>query len=196
MDIQYLKGVGTRRAALLGSELGISTIDDLIHFFPTRYIDRSTIVRIADIVPDAAYVQIRARVVSREEKPKRLSVWVEDESGRLELVFFKGIKYLSSKLVPGAEFVFFGKPSTFNSVINIVHPEIDAPTDEGRSGTMTGVYPSTEKLKNAGVTGKVMNKIMEAALNTALPQMQETLPDYVIKGRKLVPIQYALRNIH
>ena len=196
MDIQYLKGVGAKRAALLGSELGIATIDDLIHFFPTRYIDRSTIVRIADIVPDAAYVQIRGRVVSREEKPKRLSVWVEDGSGRMELVFFKGIKYVSAKLQPGAEFIFFGKPSVFNSTVNIVHPEIDAPSDEGRSGSMTGVYPSTEKLKNAGVTGKVMNKIMEAALNSALPQMQETLPDYVIKGRKLVPIQFALRNIH
>lgn len=103
MEIQYLKGVGTRRAALLQSELGIGTIEDLIHLFPTRYIDRSRVVPIAEIVPDAAYVQIQARVVRSEEKPKRLSVIVEDASGRMELVFFKGIKYVSSKLVPGGE---------------------------------------------------------------------------------------------
>lgn len=196
MEIQYLKGVGTRRAALLKSELGIESIEDLIHLFPTRYIDRSRIVPIAEIVPDAAYVQIRARVVSREEKPKRLSVFVEDASGRMELVFFKGIKYVSSKLLPGAEFIFFGKPSVFNGVINMVHPEIDAVSDDARSGRMTGVYPSTEKLKNAGVTGKVMNKIMAAALAVALPEVRETLPDYVLKGKRLVPIHYALRNIH
>lgn len=196
MEIQYLKGVGTRRAALLQSELGIGTIEDLIHLFPTRYIDRSRVVPIAEIVPDAAYVQIQARVVRSEEKPKRLSVIVEDASGRMELVFFKGIKYVSSKLVPGAEFVFFGRPAVFNGVVNIVHPEIDAVSDDARSGRMTGVYPSTEKLKNAGVTGKVMNKIMAAALAVALPEVRETLPDYVLKGKGLVPIHYALRNIH
>ena len=196
MEIQYLKGVGTRRAALLQSELGIGTIEDLIHLFPTRYIDRSRVVPIAEIVPDAAYVQIQARVVRSEEKPKRLSVIVEDASGRMELVFFKGIKYVSSKLVPGAEFIFFGKPAVFNGVINIVHPEIDAVSDDARSGRMTGVYPSTEKLKSAGVTGKVMNKIMAAALAVGLPEVRETLPDYVLKGKKLVPIHYALRNIH
>lgn len=196
MEIQYLKGVGTRRAALLQSELGIGTIEDLIHLFPTRYIDRSRVVPIAEIVPDAAYVQIQARVVRSEEKPKRLSVIVEDASGRMELVFFKGIRYVSSKLVPGAEFVFFGRPAVFNGVVNIVHPEIDAVSDDARSGRMTGVYPSTEKLKNAGVTGKVMNKIMAAALAVALPEVRETLPDYVLKGKGLVPIHYALRNIH
>lgn len=196
MEIQYLKGVGTRRAALLKSELGIETIEDLIHLFPTRYIDRSTIIRIAEIVPDAAFIQIRARVVSAEEKPKRLSVIVEDDSGRIELVFFKGIKYVAAKLIPGAEFIFFGKPADFNGKFNIVHPEIDAVSDDARSGRMTGVYPSTEKLKNAGVTGKVMNKIMAAALAVGLPEVRETLPDYVLKGKRLVPIHYALRNIH
>lgn len=196
MDIQYLQGVGPKRAALLQSELGLSTIDDLLHFYPTRYIDRSSVTRIADIVPDAAYVQIRARVVSKEEKPKRLSVWVEDESGRMELVFFKATKYVSTKLIPGVEFIFFGKPSAFNGIINMVHPEIDSPDRDVRSGKMTGIYPSTEKLKNSGVTAKVMNKIMAAALAVGLPETRESLPDYVLKGKNLVPIHFALQNIH
>lgn len=197
MDIQYLKGVGAKRAALLKSELGLETIADLLHFYPTRYIDRSSFVRIADIVPDAAYVQVQARVVQKEEKPKRLSVWVEDQSGRMELVFFKGVKYVAAKLVPGAEFVFFGKPSVFNGVINIVHPEIDPVAQEGSATPgMTGIYPSTEKLKNAGVTAKVMNKIMSSAIAVGLQDLKETLPDYVLKGKNLVPIHFAIRNIH
>lgn len=197
MEIQYLKGVGTKRAALLKSELGLETISDLLHFYPTRYIDRSDFVSIAQIVPDAAYVQIKARVIHKEEKPKRLSVWVEDDTGRIELVFFKGVKYVSAKLVPGSEFVFFGKPAVFNGIINLVHPEIDPPADESSAaGRMTGIYPSTEKLKNAGVTAKVMNKIMDSALAVGLAEVKETLPDYILKGKELVPIHFALRNIH
>ncbi|MCQ2185500.1 MAG: ATP-dependent DNA helicase RecG [Bacteroidales bacterium] len=196
MEIQYLKGVGTKRAALLKSELGLESIEDLLHFYPTRYIDRSCFVRIADVVPDAAYIQIRARVVRKDQMPKRLSVWVEDDSGRMELVFFKGVKYVAAKLEPGLEFVFFGKPSVFNGVINLVHPEIDPAADDMLSGKMTGIYPSTEKLRNAGVTAKVMNKIMSSALAVGLAGVKENLPDYVLKGKQLVPIHFALRNIH
>ena len=196
MDIQYLKGVGTKRAALLKSELGIGSVDDLLHFYPSRYIDRSSITPIASVVPDAAYVQIRARVVLKEEKPKRLSVWVEDATGRMELVFFKAAKYVSAKLVEGSEWVFFGKPSEFGRSVNMVHPEIDPVGDDSRSGCLTGVYPSTEKLRNAGVTGKVMNKIMASALAVGLADVKETLPDYVLRGKRLVPLRFALRNIH
>lgn len=196
MELQYLKQVGPKRAALLKSELGIETLEDLIHFYPTRYIDRSSITRIADIVPDVAYVQIKAKVISCELKNKRLSVWVEDESGRIELVFFKGVKWVSEKLIKGSIFIFFGKPSVFNGQINMAHPEIDTPEQSIGGGRMTGVYPSTEKIKNSGITGKVMNRIMAAALGEILHLQRETLPDYVLKGKKLAPLQYALRNIH
>lgn len=195
MEIQYLSGVGPKRAMLLSKELGLNTVDDLLHFFPTRYIDRSSITPIAGIVSESAYVQLRAKVISQELKPKRLSVIVEDGTGRMELVFFKGVKWVSEKLTPGSEFIFFGKPSQFNGSFNMVHPEIDPPSQDG-SGTMTGVYPSTEKIKNAGITGKVMNKIMAAALNAGLQEIRETLPDYVLKSRNLVPVHFALRNIH
>ena len=195
MEMQYLQGVGPKRAMLLSKELGLNNIEDLLRFFPTRYIDRSTITPIAEIVPEAAFVQVRAKVLSREIKPKRLSVIVEDNTGRMELVFFRGIKWASEKLSPGSEFIFFGKPAAFNGKVNMVHPEIDPPNSD-TSGVMTGVYPSTEKIKNAGITGKVMNKIMAAALEAGLPSIQETLPDYVLKSKSLVPIHFALRNIH
>ncbi len=209
--IQYLPGVGPKRAELLQGELGIATVGDLLHLYPFRYIDRSTIQPIAAIHPDQAYIQVRATVLKARifakngaELPpdklkynlaSRLSVQVADESGEMEMVFFKGIKWQHSRLVPGSTFIFFGKPAVFNGRLNMVHPEVDAP-DSGTAGVLTGVYTSTEKLKNAGITGKVMLKLMAAALEGVLPRLKETLPDYVLKEKGLVPLSYALRQIH
>ena len=204
-EIQYLGGVGPKRAALLRSELGVETVGDLVRLYPFRYIDRSTFHRIADLTPDMPFVQVLARVKSTElVGGKRLSVWVEDATGELELVFFKGLKYIKARLEPGSVFVFFGKPEAFKGRINLVHPEIDNPPaaaeqqaeGEQRTGVLTGVYPSTEKLKNAGITGKVMNKLMMGALNLALPEVEESLPDYILREKGLVPLRFALRNIH
>ncbi|MBQ1905846.1 MAG: ATP-dependent DNA helicase RecG, partial [Bacteroidales bacterium] len=196
-SIQFLSGVGPKRASLLQKELGVETISDLLHLYPFRYIDRSKYTLIADIHPDLAWVQVKARVASRNLiNIKHLSVIIEDESGRMEIVFFKGNKYIFDKLVPGNEFVFFGKPSLFNGKINMVHPEIDAPGSVTAQGTLTGVYPSTEKLKNGGITGKVMLKLMSNALEASLPHMEETLPEYVIKQNGLAPLRFALQNIH
>lgn len=204
-DIQYLPGVGPKRAAILKSEYQIETVWDFIHVYPFRYIDRSSINLISDILPDAAFIQIQAKVISQNlsgSKVKKLSVFVEDASGRIELVFFKGIKYTQQRLEVGKTFLFFGKPTEFNGIINLVHPEIDNPVSDNdgqarySSGVMTGVYPSTEKLRNAGITGKVMNKLMASALQLALAEVKESLPDYVMKDMGLVPIHFALRNIH
>ena len=223
MEIQFLPGVGPKRAQLLDKELGIKTIGDLIRFYPFRYIDKSSFVRICDARPDMAYIQIKARVkridlygsgsTSMEADSsapvkynavKRMSVWVEDSSGEMEMTFFKGIKWMHEKLRPGLPFIFFGKPTAFNGRINIVHPEVDAITADnsaearqsGSGASMTGVYTSTEKLKNGGITGKVMNKLMEAALNRGLHEIEETLPEYIMKQQGLVPLHFALRNIH
>ncbi|MCQ2175614.1 MAG: ATP-dependent DNA helicase RecG [Bacteroidales bacterium] len=199
-DIQFLPGVGPKRAALLKRELEIGTFSDLIHLYPFRYIDRSSIQRIADIRPDLAYVQVMGRVVKAEIiAKKRLSVIIADSSGEMEVVFFKGLKWNAERMVPGNVFLFFGKPTVFNGKINIVHPEVDAPpqTPQGSmTGVLTGVYTSTEKLKNSGITGKVMNRLQSAALAACLPEIKETLPEYVLKEKGLVPIRFALQNIH
>ncbi len=222
-DIQFLPGVGPKRAALLKKELAVETIGELLRLYPFRYIDKSSYVRICDIRPDMAHIQIRARVLRTElfgnssgslaadgnslkfNTIKRMSVWVSDGTGEMEAVFFKGIKWMYEKLKPGLEFVFFGKPSAFNGKINIVHPDVDpapvsgpgtAPVSSPASGTMTGVYPSTEKLKTGGVTGKVMNKLMEAALEKGLPYIEESMPEHIMRQCGLVPVHFALRNIH
>ena len=202
-DIQFLPGVGPKRASLLKKELAVETVGQLLRLYPFRYIDRSSFMRICDLRPDMAYIQIRAVVLRAEViDRKRLSVWVSDGTGEIETVFFKGMKWMAEKLKPGSEFIFFGKPTAFNGRINIVHPEVDTPSTEatgnstGAGSTMTGVYTSTEKLKNGGVTGKVMNKLMDAALSKGLPYVEESLPEYIMKQHGLVPLHFALRNIH
>ena len=214
-NIQYLSGVGPKRAALLKSELGIETVEDLINLYPFRYVDRNGITPIADITPGPVQVQIKARVVSRTlyaqdgvpieqvesslktGKCKRLSVIVEDNSGRMEMVFFKGIRWNWQRLSPGSVFIFFGKPQTFGNRLNMVHPEVDLPSDSVSGQVdITGVYPSTEKLKTSGITGKVMCHLMANALNEYLHGFEETLPEYVMKDNNLVSRQFALLNIH
>ena len=222
MEIQFLPGVGPKRAELLKKELAVETVGDLLRLYPFRYIDKSSIVKIADSRPDMAYLQVKAKVLRTDligsakagdptpmdaknlkfNTIKRMSVWVSDGSGEMEMVFFKGIKWMFEKLKPGHEFIFFGKPSAFNGKINMVHPEVDSPSAGASSdasapgGSMTGVYTSTERLKNAGITGKVMNKIMEAALNKGLTYMEESIPEYLMKQYGLVPLHFAIRNIH
>ena len=237
MDIQFLPGVGPKRADLLEKELGVASVSDLLRLYPFRYIDKSSITRICDVRPDMAYLQIRARVTRVElfgpsssavdvpapvSNPKgkalkfntirRMSAWISDGTGEMETVYFKGIKWMYEKLKVGQEFLFFGKPSAFNGRINMVHPEVDdvskaagipaqsasSATAEaiGAGSTMTGVYPSTEKLKNSGITGKVMTRLAAGALEKGLPYVQESLPEYIMKECGLVPIHFALRNIH
>ena len=225
--IQFLPGVGPKRADLLKKELAVETVGQLLRIYPFRYIDRSSLIRICDIRPDMAFIQLKAKVLRVELYGKgpspvysslqyqneseelkfnmirRMSVWVGDETGELEMVFFKGIKWMFGKLKTGSEFIFFGKPSRFGNRVNIVHPDVDpvkdAPTTTAAgmgTGSMTGVYPSTDKLKNGGITGKVMNKLMESALSKGLSHIEDSLPDYVMKQYGLVPLQFAIRNIH
>ena len=214
-NIQYLGGVGPKRAELLRRELGIETLSDLIHLYPFRYVDRSGITPIAEARPDLASLQIRARVVNRtlygpsgsivsqDTNPihfnacKRMSVMVEDGSGAMEIVFFKGIRWNYGRLVPGSSFIFFGKPQEFNGRINMVQPEVDVPA-EGHvtQSALTGVYPSSEKLKLGGITGKVMNRLEASALSLCLPEIRETLPAYILERKRLMPRNTALWNIH
>ena len=212
-DIQFLPGVGPKRAALFKSELNIHTAGELLRFYPHRYVDRSRIVPIAGISPDMAYVQVRAEVVEIEffgktgvvelegtafNAVKRMRVIVKDDSGLLEIVFFKGIKWMAGKLKKGQEYVFFGKPSLFKGHLNMVHPEVDPAGAQvsGRTDSMTGIYPSTEKLKNSGITNRTMTKLMSAALDMCLPDIEDCIPKRLLMEKGLVPIHFALRNIH
>lgn len=201
-EIQYLPGVGPKRAELLGKELGIKTFRDLIYTVPFRYIDRSKFYCVREIDSGSAYIQLRGRVTSLEKvgtgRALRLVAGFTDGTGKIDLVFFKGIKWIEGKLKTGQEYIVFGKPSIFNGSYNLVHPEVDLATEEklSRSGVMAGIYSSTENLKNSGITNKVFGKLVAAALDKCLGNIEESLPEYIIREKRLCPLKEALKSIH
>ncbi|MDR0907812.1 MAG: ATP-dependent DNA helicase RecG [Rikenellaceae bacterium] len=203
-DIKYLAGVGDARAALLGKELGIRTLGDLLYYFPFRYIDRTKIYRIADVTEenDEAFIQIRARVQSKnligEARKQRLSVVVADGSGVTELVWFRGVKWIEKRLEVGREYIIFGRPNFFKGLFSMVHPEVEA-LDAARNrpnGSMQGVYHSTERLGNLGLGSKGIYNLVCNLWAVAGEKITETLPPEVIEQQGLISLKDALLNIH
>lgn len=201
-EIQYLRGVGPKRAELLKKELNISTFRDLLYFFPFRYVDRSRFYSVREAVAGNAFIQMRGRVVAvqmlGENKGSRLVATFGDGTGNIDLVFFKGIKWMQEKLKVGEEYVVFGKVSSFGNSCNMVHPEVEPANAEtlSRLGVLCGVYPSTEKIKNAGLGNKTFSGLVRELLDKVLPQVQETLPDWLLQQQKLCPLSVALANVH
>jgi ATP-dependent DNA helicase RecG len=127
--IEYLKGVGLARAEVLKKELQIFTFEDLLKHFPYKYIDRTRFYKIKDIQPDMPYVQVLARLISKEmmgeKHTKRLVAQAKDDTGIIELVWFQSIKWVEKTLVPGKVYVLFGKPGFFNGKAQMAHPEME-----------------------------------------------------------------------
>lgn len=201
-DIKYLPGVGPKRAELLEGELGIKCFRDLLYNFPFRYVDRSKFYAVREIDSTSAYVQLRGRItqVSKvgEGRSERLVAKFTDGTGYIDLVFFKGIRWIEGKLKPSEEYIVFGKPSIYGHEYNFVHPEVEAASAEklSRTGSMSGIYSSTEKLHNGGITNKVMEKMISTLLEKCLSSITETLPQYIISGKRLMSLRDALQNIH
>ncbi|HIA36390.1 MAG TPA: ATP-dependent DNA helicase RecG, partial [Flavobacteriales bacterium] len=124
--IQFLKGVGPKRGELLKKELGITTYNDLLTFYPFRYVDRSKYYKINEVRSDIPYIQIKGKVISMDSKGKqrgkRLVALFKDDTGIIELVWFRGVRWIQNSIKPGVEYVLFGKPNIYNGRINIPHP--------------------------------------------------------------------------
>lgn len=201
-DIKYLPGVGPKRAELLGTELGIKTFYDLLYTFPFRYVDRSRFYSVREIDSSSAWIQLRGRITRIEKagtgRSLRLIARFTDGTGSIDLVFFKGLKWMEEKLQAGPEYIVFGKPSVFGHSWNLVHPEVDLATEEKLSqvGVMMGVYSSTEKLHSAGITNKFFEKMVSTLLERVLDTLEETLPAYILEQKRLASLAYALRHIH
>lgn len=201
-DIKFLQGVGPARAQLLAKELNIHTFKDLLYTFPFRYVDKSRFYTIAEIESTSAYVLLKGKILSisqvGEKKGRRLVALFSDGTAKIELVFFQGIKWLSTSLRLNTEYVVFGKPSIFNNTINMVHPELELAStySQERQSAMVGIYSSSEKLRNSGITNKVFTKLVKNLLNYILPTLEETLPEYIIREHNLISLKDALLNIH
>ena len=202
-DIKFLPGIGPKRAELLSKEINVKTFRDLLYFFPFRYIDRTKIYSISEVEPSMSYIQLRGKItkidfIGGNSKAKRLVATFADSTGLIDLVFFHGIKWISEKLKPYTEYIVFGKPSTFNNTVNIIHPEIETMREAGESytGNMIGVYPSTERLRNNGFGNKQISRMMALLLKQCQGVIYETLPSYLTEKKKLLSIADALHNIH
>ncbi|PSR56020.1 ATP-dependent DNA helicase RecG [Adhaeribacter arboris] len=199
--IEFLKGIGPQRAALLQTELNIFTYGDLIQHYPFRYLDRTQFYQIADLEEGLPFVQVKGFIKSKEllgeGRKQRLSVIIQDETGKLELVWFKGVKWMHTHLQKGLEYIIFGKPTLFNSRLNMAHPEIEAVTEiKADQSFLQPVYNTTEKLKNHRIDSKAINRMMAELLKLAQPQVKETLPFHLLDRYRMISKLDALQNIH
>ena len=199
LDIKYLKGIGPKRAELLGKQLGIKSYRDLLYHFPTRYLDRSSIYRVKDLSGEMPMIQLKGRFIAMtvqgEGAKTRLVGVFTDGTGTMEVVWFRRIKQIRESYHTGNEYIIFGKPELFNNRWSMVHPEVDTPAATTAAQGLRGVYPLTETLRNQGIGARQIFTWVQAAL-AASPVTTETLPRSIIEQLKLMSLRESLINIH
>lgn len=201
--IEFLKGVGPKRAELLQKDLGIFTCRHLLSHFPFRYIDRTRFYKINELKPDLPYVQILGRITSKEligeKHKKRIVARLTDETGSIELVWFQSLKWVDENLIRGRVYIVFGKPVVFNGVYSISHPELE---NYPRPDTVTGnltlqpVYHSTDKLRRSFLDSKGIQKLQATVIEQFVREIRETIPPYILEKYKMPAKSEALLNIH
>ena len=200
--IDYLKGVGPNRANLLKKELGIHTFQDLLNLFPNRYLDRTQYYKIAQLQKTNTEVQIIGEItdikVVQQKRGKRLVATFNDETGSMELVWFRGHKWIKDNLKTNVPYVIFGRTNWFNGMFSMPHPELELLETHEKSirSAMQPVYPSTEKLTNSGITNRVINGLMEQLFLESKNDFFESLSPSLLDRLKLLSKSDALFNIH
>ena len=193
------------RAKLLAKEIGVRTVRDMLYHFPFRYIDRTKVYKIGELNEansQSSYIQIRARVTGKnffgEGRNQRFVIYVADDTGKAELIWFRGIKWIENKFELGREYLIFGRPSFYRSELSLVHPEIEpievALARKDSSG-LQGIYSTTEKLSTALGT-KGMYKIISKILENLSGKIVDYMPDYLRQQYGLITLEQALVNIH
>lgn len=200
--IEYLKGVGPKRAELLNKELGIFTFQDLLDYFPFRYIDRSQIHKVNQITDDTVYYQLVGTVSNMQSfgapRVTRITATFTDDTGSIELVWFKGLKWIKNRFIPGKKYLIFGRASIFNNRFNFTHPDVEDydPNDAVVGEALQGVYNTTEKMKNAGLGTKQLAKIIKTCVLQVWNMIPEVLPESLILHDKLMTRREAYYKIH
>ena len=200
-DLATLRGMTTARLSLLQSELGLFTFGDLIQYFPFRYEDRTLLTPIAEINDQMENVQFIGRIKYKEKigvgRRERLVAECCDETGCIELVWFQGVKWIEKSLVSGVDFLFYGKPGSFNGQIQMTHPEMEVYKGPQISEKFfQPIYPLTEKLRKKYVDSKLIASLQKSLLEVSFPYIRETLPQEIIQQFKLISKQEALYHIH
>ena len=195
-DITYLHGVGPKRAEILKKEIGVSSFGDMLFYFPYKYVDRSRIYTVSEINGEMPYVQLRGRILSFEPAgegyKKRLTAEFTDGTGVIELVWFKGMKFVLGKYALNTEYVIFGKPNEFKGKISIAHPDVDRVEDVNLSAVgLMPFYNTTEKMKRAFINSAAILKMQQSLIASVTGPLEETLTPDVLSQYSLMSLTDA-----
>ncbi len=196
----YVKGIGPARAKLLSEELGLKTVHDLLRNYPSHYLDRSNVYQIKNFEGEMPSVQLRGRFITfsvvGEGAKTRLVGLFTDGTSNIEIVWFKRIKQLRELYKTGNEYIVFGKPQEFNGRWSMVHPEVDPVNSSQAQAEFRGIYPLTEKLRNRGVTSRMMFQWVQNALAVYCASIQETFPPELLSRYRLMSAREAIQIVH
>jgi ATP-dependent DNA helicase RecG len=201
-NIQFVPGVGPKRAEQLTKEIEVISVEDMMYYFPYKYIDRTKFYSISELHPDLAYIQIRGKIMDFKmigaKKGKRLTAIFTDRTGTIELVWFKGISWIAKSLKLNVEYVIFGKPTLFGSHLNIAHPEVELVQvfEQSLTTSLQPQYSVPEKLKIHLISSKTILKIQETIFKQYLSLIRENLPVSLIDKLHLLPLKDALFQVH
>jgi ATP-dependent DNA helicase RecG len=200
--VEYAKGVGPVKGEVLKKELNLFTFDDLLNYYPYRYVDRSRFVTIAGIREEGTYVQVVGKIlgiqVHGEKRKARLTALLQDHTGTIELIWFQGLKWITDKLVTGKEFVVFGRTGSFSNRFNIPHPEIELLEEFNAAvqDKFQPLYNTTEKMKAKGLDSRGIARVIKGVLAMASHAIPETLPNWLTLRLNLMSRAEAIAAVH
>ncbi|WP_289006688.1 ATP-dependent DNA helicase RecG [uncultured Parabacteroides sp.] len=200
-SLMYLPGVGPKKAEILRKEAGLSSYEDLLFYFPYKYIDRSRFYKVSEITGNMPYIQLKGRILYYdtvgEGRTRRLVAKFSDGTGTIDLVWFKGLNYVTDKYKTGTEYIVFGKPTEFGHIYNIPHPDID-PIDQADqvAAGLTPFYNTSEKMKKSFLNSRAIQNLQYTLLSSLNWNLPETLPADVLSRIQMMPLKEAIRNVH
>jgi ATP-dependent DNA helicase RecG len=198
--IEYVKGIGPEKAKLIKNVLGISIVEDLLNFYPIRYLDKSKVHKIAQLKDVNTDVQLKGKITSIQEiqtgKIKRLSARFNDDTGSMDLVWFQYSKWLKEQIPVNKEIYIFGKINVFNNQFSMPHPEIEVEEKKDIDNRLRPIYPSSEKLTKRGLNQKFFQTILKNICQEIPNLIEENMPEYMMKHFKFLSRQHTYLNVH
>lgn len=208
-SVQYIKSVGPKRAESF-SKIGINTIRDLIFYFPSRHLDRTTVLTASRAYGYAmngydGEATIIAKVVDKEKRnlgrKEILKVQFRDSTGFIECVWFQGVKYFHSVFNEGDYFAISGKPEINYNKLQIIHPDFDKVTEEEtqsflNTGKIIPFYRIPKELRQRNIGDLSLRRIIHFAVDSYAEKVEETLPQEIIEQYNLIDIVTAIKNYH
>lgn len=199
-SIEYVKGIGTERAKLIKNVLAVSTVEDLLNFYPIRYIDKNKVYKVNGLQESNIEIQLKGKISNVQEiltgKVKRLTAKFNDDTGSMDLVWFQYSKWLKEQLPVNREVFIFGKTNAFNNQFSMPHPEIELDENKEKDNRLRPIYPSSEKLTKRGLNQKFFQVILRNICKEIPNLIQENLPESIMSSMKFLSRQQTFLNIH